>query len=214
MVLSLARTLPDSNFAFVGAAHSTWFDKRADYIFVPSEEVRRIALSCGIKRDKIVVHGLPIRPAFWSETKPKRTLRSRLGLCQDCKTVLVMGGGDGVGNLCEVATEIGETLGKRNGKSEVVVVCGHNSNVANKLQAKSWPSNVDVKVKGFVNNIDEYMGASDCIVTKAGPGTIAEAMVRKLPVIISSFLPGQVFIVRKLNQSKVIFYFLVCLGGG
>ena len=45
--------------------------------------------------------------------------------------------------------------------------------------------------KGFVSNMDEWMGAVDCIVTKAGPGTIAEAMTRGLPIMLSAFLPGQ-----------------------
>ncbi|RYH12825.1 hypothetical protein EON65_37230, partial [archaeon] len=53
-------------------------------------------------------------------------------------------------------------------------------------------SKVKVVVKGFVNNIDEFMAASDCLITKAGPGTIAESMIRGLPLIISSYLPGQV----------------------
>lgn len=35
------------------------------------------------------------------------------------------------------------------------------------------------------------MEASDIIVTKAGPGTIAEAFIKGLPMIISSYLPGQ-----------------------
>ncbi|CAN0031005.1 unnamed protein product [Choristocarpus tenellus] len=39
--------------------------------------------------------------------------------------------------------------------------------------------------------MDEWMGAVDCIVTKAGPGTIAEAAVRGLPIMLSTFLPGQ-----------------------
>lgn len=42
-----------------------------------------------------------------------------------------------------------------------------------------------------MSNMDEWMGAVDCIVTKAGPGTIAEAMVRGLPIMLSAFLPGQ-----------------------
>lgn len=45
--------------------------------------------------------------------------------------------------------------------------------------------------QGFVSNMDEWMGAVDCIVTKAGPGTIAEAMIRGLPIMLSAFLPGQ-----------------------
>ena len=39
-----------------------------------------------------------------------------------------------------------------------------------------------MKVCGFVNNMDEWMAAVDCLVTKAGPGTIAEACSRGLPV--------------------------------
>ena len=39
--------------------------------------------------------------------------------------------------------------------------------------------------------MDEWMGAVDCIVTKAGPGTIAEATTRGLPIMLSAFLPGQ-----------------------
>ena len=38
---------------------------------------------------------------------------------------------------------------------------------------------------------EQYMSASDCIVTKAGPGTVAEAAIKGLPVILSCFLPGQ-----------------------
>ena len=52
-------------------------------------------------------------------------------------------------------------------------------------------SQVKVSVQGFVSNMEDFMAASDCIVTKAGPGTIAEAMCRGLPTMLSCFLPGQ-----------------------
>ena len=55
----------------------------------------------------------------------------------------------------------------------------------------SWPAGVDVTALGFVDNMDEWMAAADCIVTKAGPGTIAEAATRGLPCLLSSHLPGQ-----------------------
>lgn len=50
---------------------------------------------------------------------------------------------------------------------------------------------VDVVGLGFVTNMPEYMAASDILVTKAGPGTIAEAASVGLPVMLTSFLPGQ-----------------------
>lgn len=50
---------------------------------------------------------------------------------------------------------------------------------------------VDVVGLGFITNMADYMVASDVLVTKAGPGTIAEAAALGLPVMLTSFLPGQ-----------------------
>ena len=60
-----------------------------------------------------------------------------------------------------------------------------------KLSAKEWPG-VDMHIQGFTKQMSDYMGAADLIVTKAGPGTIAEAAIRGLPVLLSAYLPGQV----------------------
>jgi len=48
-----------------------------------------------------------------------------------------------------------------------------------------------VEVRGFTSAISDYMEAADCLITKAGPGTIAEAAIRGLPTVLSSHLPGQ-----------------------
>jgi len=49
-----------------------------------------------------------------------------------------------------------------------------------------------VKVCGFVTNMAEWMTACDTIITKAGPGTIAEALICGLPIILNGFIPCQV----------------------
>jgi len=59
------------------------------------------------------------------------------------------------------------------------------------VAAVATPGNVNVVGLGFVTNMAEYMAASDVLVTKAGPGTIAEAASVGLPVMLTSFLPGQ-----------------------
>ena len=51
--------------------------------------------------------------------------------------------------------------------------------------------NVTVVGLGFVTNMAEYMVAADILVSKAGPGTISEAAAVSLPVLLTSFLPGQ-----------------------
>jgi len=50
---------------------------------------------------------------------------------------------------------------------------------------------VNVIGLGFVSNMAEYMVGADVLVSKAGPGTIAEAASVGLPVMVTSFLPGQ-----------------------
>ena len=48
-----------------------------------------------------------------------------------------------------------------------------------------------IRVLGFVRNVEEYMVAAHLIVSKAGPGSIAEAAACALPIMLFDFLPGQ-----------------------
>jgi 1,2-diacylglycerol 3-beta-galactosyltransferase len=58
------------------------------------------------------------------------------------------------------------------------------------LQSVDGKPLVMVHPLGFVNNMADYMVAADILVSKAGPGTIAEAACVGLPVLLTSFLPG------------------------
>ena len=57
--------------------------------------------------------------------------------------------------------------------------------------AKAGSASVQVKPLGFVTNMAEYMVGADLLISKAGPGTIAEAAALGLPVLLTSYLPGQ-----------------------
>jgi len=174
----------------LGAAHPLWFHPEADRVFVPSQNVRQIAIRCGVRRPAIHMHGLPLRRAFWTQDLPPQIdVRARLGLA-DLRTALIVGGGDGVGKIRNVAEAVGRELGQL-GKAQLVVVCGKNTKVLRQLSTHSWPEGLETRILGFVSNMDEWMAAADVIVTKAGPGTIAEANTRGLPIMLSAFLPGQ-----------------------
>lgn len=56
---------------------------------------------------------------------------------------------------------------------------------------QTYPEGMHVVLKGFVDNMDQWMNASDMIITKAGPGTIAEAFICGLPVLLNAFIPCQ-----------------------
>lgn len=122
--------------------------------------------------------------------KDKLALREELGLDLDLPAVLVVGGGDGMGGIVEIAKSLGNKLG---GSSvtpsyQMVVVCGNNEGAQKTLESATWGEGVHVQVKGFVYNMDEWMKASDALVTKAGPGTIAEASICGLPCMLFSYL--------------------------
>jgi 1,2-diacylglycerol 3-beta-galactosyltransferase len=47
------------------------------------------------------------------------------------------------------------------------------------------PGKVDVIGLGFITNMADFMVAADVLVTKAGPGTIAEAAAVGLPIMLT-----------------------------
>eukprot|EP00611_Tribonema_gayanum_P013621 TRINITY_DN2462_c0_g1_i10.p2 TRINITY_DN2462_c0_g1~~TRINITY_DN2462_c0_g1_i10.p2 ORF type:complete len:478 (+),score=67.42 TRINITY_DN2462_c0_g1_i10:1913-3346(+) len=177
----------------LASAHPTWFHRGVDAAYVPTEALRRMACRQGLKPEQVRLTGLPIRPEFWCTGAPptKAKARARLGLLHAAPTAVIVGGGDGVGRLSEIAHSVADQLSADMPLSQLVVVCGRNEAVRAALQARPWPPNVQVTVLGFIPHLDMYMAAADVLVTKAGPGTIAEACALGVPLILSSFLPGQ-----------------------
>jgi UDP-N-acetylglucosamine:LPS N-acetylglucosamine transferase len=65
---------------------------------------------------------------------------------------------------------------------QLILICGRNEELAAKLRARQWK--LPVHVIGFTKDVHKLMRAADFLIGKPGPGSIAEAMVRKLPVLI------------------------------
>lgn len=160
----------------------------------PSPALRGRASPRARLAPQLVQHGLPIRPAFAggrTGVGERAKVRAALELSPELPTVLVVGGGDGMGGLADVATATGAALARVPGGAQMVVVCGRNEAARAQLEAASWPAGVGVRAVGFVSDMERYMAAADAMVSKAGPGTIAEAAAMGLPTVLSSFLPGQ-----------------------
>lgn len=175
----------------LGAAHPLWLHRGVDLCFVPSKSFVRAAKGKGLRDAQLRLHGLPVRQDFAEVRQRGAAARKGLGLYPDRRTVLIVGGGDGVGKLAEIVQAVGEQLSRSLQPSQMVVVCGRNKRLLRQLREQEWPEKVYVQVEGFVTRMSEFMAASDCMVTKAGPGTIAEASICGLPVMLSGHLPGQ-----------------------
>jgi 1,2-diacylglycerol 3-beta-galactosyltransferase len=82
-----------------------------------------------------------------------------------------------------------KTVAASGAQAQLVMIAGRNERMRAKLTATTW--SLPVHVKGFVQNMHEWMRAADLLVTKAGPSTISEALVMGLPLVLSGALPGQ-----------------------
>ena len=164
--------------------HALWCDPTTDRFLVPTEVSRQHALENRIPPEKIQVVGLPIRLTFMTPPAPKPVARQRLEL-KDKFTVLLMGGGQGLGGVYEIA----EAIGQSGLDVQLIVVAGRNKKLKEQLDAATWP--IDLRAYGFIQEIPLLMDAANVLITKAGPTTICEAFTRSLPIIISGYIPSQ-----------------------
>ncbi|KAJ6758690.1 MONOGALACTOSYLDIACYLGLYCEROL SYNTHASE [Salix koriyanagi] len=151
----------------LSTCHPTWFHKLVTRCYCPSTDVSKRAMKAGLEPSQIKVYGLPVRPSFVKPVRPKGELRRELGMDEDLPAVLLMGGGEGMGPIEATARALAgslydENLGEPIG--QLLVICGRNKKLANRLLSIDWK--VQVKVKGFVTKMEECMGACDCIITK------------------------------------------------
>eukprot|EP00667_Euglena_gracilis_P010641 EG_transcript_10840 len=172
----------------------SWFHPKADLCIVPSEELYHEARRCGVPRSRLRRHGLPVRREFWARppaAAAKPGLRQQLGLPGDWRLVVLMGGGDGIGLLEAIATQVHARLvAELPAASQLFIVCGSNAALREKLAALPWPT-VPVHVRGYTPGMAAVMAAADVLITKAGPGTLTEACHSGLPCIVSGYIPGQ-----------------------
>ena len=169
--------------------HHGWFHTRAERCFVASEVAASAARRHGLHARQVRLLGLPVRSAFAGTLSDKETARAQLGLADTGFTVLLLGGGEGMGPVAAIARAVAARLAEMGKEVQLVVICGCNERLRQALQRSDWP--IPVRVCGFVDNMQGWMAASDCVITKAGPGTVAEALICGLPILLSGFIPGQ-----------------------
>lgn len=163
--------------------HPFWESTSLDAYVVPDIMLSHCAVKKGIPENRIWGTGIPVKENF-SVRRDKKEARSKLGL-KDERTVLVMMGSMGFGNPAEVI----ESLDRCRESFQIVCVCGNNEKAKNHID--SLKLNKTVVNLGFIKNVDEYMDASDVIVTKPGGLTTSEAMAKGLPMFLMNPIPGQ-----------------------
>jgi len=167
------------------SAHALWYDRHTDLCLVPTEAAFQRALKYQLLPEQVKIVGLPVADRFCKPPGDRNALRKLLKWPKDLPMILLVGGGEGMGPVEKTARAIVEAQLP----SGLAIIAGRNEKLKARLEAETWPSHTFIY--GFVRNMPDFMAAANILVTKAGPGTISEALNASLPMILYSRLPGQ-----------------------
>lgn len=165
--------------------HQAWLSRTASWYALPTEEAWRVVASEGIDPGKLHICGMPLRKNFWDEPADRQALRRSLGLPDESPVILIARGADGFGNPDNLVMALLDS----EPRPHVVVVAARNNRMRERLARKTQGRTCTVL--GFVTNMADWMWASDVLVTKAGPNTIAEAVRCGLPMVLTGAIAGQ-----------------------
>jgi len=167
--------------------HPFWINSTVDYIIVHHENLIFEAMSRGADKKKILPLGIPISPLFNQEIDCVNT-KYDLGFDEGKPILLVMGGSLGLGNIEDVVEIVSNSISD---SYQLAIITGTNKMLKDYLDEKMATNNKNIKVYGYIDFIYKLMSISSIIITKPGGLTCAEALSKKLPMLLISPIPGQ-----------------------
>ncbi len=165
--------------------HPLWIYDTVDHYAFPHESVLLSPQLKDVPDDKIWITGVPIDPAF-NEPVDRAFVRRELGFSPDDRVALVMGGGLGLGSVERVVRSLASDE-----SISIIVVAGRNQALRDDLEPVAASLGRRMVLFGYTDRVHALMEASDVLLTKGGGLTIAEALAKKLPLVIVSPIPGQ-----------------------
>lgn len=174
--------------------HRIWINQGIDIYTGASQFTKDKLIKLGVHPDRAFVTGIPTLSQFAKEVDVAQ-LKAQFKLFPQALNILVATGSFGMGPIEELIDGLKGY--------HVMVVCGHNKALYERLLPKAGPY---VHIFGLVNNMDELMSVADVMVTKPGGLSIAEALVKKLPMLFFSAIPGQemqnIFVLKKYGVAS------------
>ncbi|MGF1656909.1 MAG: glycosyltransferase [Verrucomicrobiales bacterium] len=166
--------------------HAMWLSRVFHRYFVAIDETRAHLQALGLPQERISVTGIPVDPVF-AEPVDVESARKSYGLQPDRPTLLVSAGALGV----SPAEFVVERLRTLNEAYQVVVVCGKNHELRDKLRQAHADVHPRFLILGYTDEMHVLMKMSDLYIGKPGGLTTAETLACGLPMIIVDPIPGQ-----------------------
>jgi 1,2-diacylglycerol 3-beta-galactosyltransferase len=158
-----------------------WIEAQDQFLICATTVAARQALAVGLAPQRVMrTSGMIVRPEFYNRHQTCRAdERRRFGLDPGLPTGLVMFGGYGSWRMLTIAQRVVES----GQPIQLIFICGNNQYLRQQLIAMELPFRCHVE--GFTGNIPYFMQLADFFAGKPGPGTISEALVTGLPLIVA-----------------------------
>ncbi|MBN1694405.1 hypothetical protein JW879_03280 [candidate division WOR-3 bacterium] len=167
-------------------AHGLWVNENIDGYFIPHADMKKELMNYGVEEKNIITTGLPIREGFRAAySKDKVLLRRELGIDTSLPTILMLGGL--LGKMVDFIKVI-ESLSRVKVPHQLIGIFGKNDVDREKAGKMDYP--YDLYPMGQVENVYDWMWASDIVITKPGSVTIAEITSLGKPIIVITPLAG------------------------
>jgi processive 1,2-diacylglycerol beta-glucosyltransferase len=165
--------------------HDFWLFNEVDLYACNIKEQADILLKAGVEKSRVAVTGFPLPEKFFQPII-KETALEQAGFLKSMPVVLLTSGG----RARTAIKEIFFRLLRSNKSFQVVMICGKNEELKQELEKVTPPVRHPTKVFGYVNNMDVLMSAATVMVGKTGGPTMAEAVAKKLPMVLTDVRPG------------------------
>lgn len=165
--------------------HPYWIESEVDFYLLSHSKIKQ-KLANQVPAD-IYDTGIPIDPSFAFTDHHPAEIRKKLGWAPDRLTILITGGGIGLGPLPKIIDTLAPLISQY--PIQLVTVSGKNQQLLQQL--KHLYHEPHFYHYGFVQTMPEFMTGADLIITKSGGLTCSEALARSLPLLINQPIPGQ-----------------------
>lgn len=157
-----------------------WLEKQEQIFICGTEKAVEQGRQMGLAPKNLRrTSGMIIHPRFYDPIAlDVAEERRRLGLRTDTLTGLVMFGGLGSDDMLVVERE----LARSGMPIQLIHICGRNEKLQQALRRE--PLRHPRFIEGFTSQIPYYMHLSDFFIGKPGPGSVSEALVKGLPVVV------------------------------
>jgi UDP-N-acetylglucosamine:LPS N-acetylglucosamine transferase len=178
-----------------------WIEPGIGRVIVGSQEAVAQATRIGMPAERVSrVSGMVLHPSFYGRGGPaaRERVRKELALGSDF-TALLLYGGKGSPEMEPLAARLLDACPAM----RVIAIAGDNPKLLARLEALRASSAGRLQCVGFTDRVAEYMAAADLLVTKPGPGSLAEAFHQGVPVVVvrdQSTIPQERYNTRFVHE--------------